>query len=34
VGDGHQGRRETAPFERIIVTAAARNVPPALVDQL
>lgn len=34
VGDGHQGWREAAPFDRIIVTAAARNVPPALVDQL
>ena len=34
VGDGHWGWREAAPFDRTIVTAAARNVPSALVDQL
>lgn len=34
VGDGHAGWREQAPFERIIVTAAAPAPPPALVDQL
>lgn len=33
-GDGWKGWREQAPFERIIVTAAAANVPGALVDQL
>lgn len=26
--------RVAAPFDRVMVTAAARNVPPALVDQL
>ena len=34
VGDGNAGWREQAPFERIIVTAAAPAPPPALVDQL
>jgi protein-L-isoaspartate(D-aspartate) O-methyltransferase len=33
-GDGALGWPEEAPFERIIVTAAAPDVPPALVDQL
>jgi protein-L-isoaspartate(D-aspartate) O-methyltransferase len=34
-GDGHLGWPEEAPFDRIIVTAAADDrVPPALVDQL
>ncbi len=33
-GDGHKGWVEQAPFDRIIVTAAAPQVPPALVDQL
>lgn len=33
-GDGWKGWREQAPFERIIVTAAAASVPGALVDQL
>jgi protein-L-isoaspartate(D-aspartate) O-methyltransferase len=28
------GWREQAPFERIIVTAAAADVPPVLADQL
>jgi protein-L-isoaspartate(D-aspartate) O-methyltransferase len=33
-GDGGDGWPEQAPFERIIVTAAAHDVPPALLDQL
>jgi protein-L-isoaspartate(D-aspartate) O-methyltransferase len=34
VGDGFKGWREQAPFERIMVTAAARDVPGHLADQL
>ena len=33
-GDGSKGWRETAPFERIMVTAAAREVPAILLEQL
>jgi len=33
-GDGSDGWLGQAPFERIIVTAAAQDVPPALLDQL
>lgn len=33
-GDGHAGWPEQAPFDGIIVTAAAPTVPPALIDQL
>jgi protein-L-isoaspartate(D-aspartate) O-methyltransferase len=33
-GDGARGWPEAAPFHRILVTAAAPEVPPALVDQL
>ena len=33
-GDGTKGWPEQAPFDRIIVTAAAREVPPALIEQL
>jgi protein-L-isoaspartate(D-aspartate) O-methyltransferase len=33
-GDGSVGWREQAPFERIIVTAAAAEFPAALLDQL
>ncbi len=33
-GDGGHGWPEYAPFDAIIVTAAAREVPPALVEQL
>lgn len=33
-GDGSKGWKEAAPYERIIVTAAATQVPQALVDQL
>lgn len=32
--DGARGWPEQAPFERIIVTAAAADVPPVLLDQL
>ena len=32
--DGSGGWPEQAPFERILVTAAALDVPPALLDQL
>src|SRR5215203_1581931 len=34
VGDGSRGWLENAPFDRILVTAAAEDVPAALVDQL
>ena len=34
VGDGYLGWQEQAPFDGIIVTAAAAHVPPALVEQL
>ena len=33
-GDGYRGWPEHAPFDAIVVTAAAPSVPPALVDQL
>jgi protein-L-isoaspartate(D-aspartate) O-methyltransferase len=33
-GDGHHGWSESAPFDAIIVTAAAGHIPPALVEQL
>lgn len=32
--DGHYGWSEVAPFDAIIVTAAAGYIPPALVEQL
>jgi protein-L-isoaspartate(D-aspartate) O-methyltransferase len=34
VGDGSRGWPEHAPFDRILVTAAAKEPPQALVDQL
>jgi len=34
VADGRQGWREQAPFDRIVMTAAVPQVPPALLDQL
>jgi protein-L-isoaspartate(D-aspartate) O-methyltransferase len=34
VGDGMAGLADRAPFDRIIVTAAAESVPQALLDQL
>jgi protein-L-isoaspartate(D-aspartate) O-methyltransferase len=33
-GDGLAGVPDRAPFDRILVTAAAEDVPPALVGQL
>ena len=33
-GDGYQGWPEAAPFDAIIVTAAAVRIPPALIAQL
>jgi protein-L-isoaspartate(D-aspartate) O-methyltransferase len=33
-GDGHFGWPEAAPFDAVIVTAAAGFIPPALVEQL
>ena len=33
-GDGAKGWPEAAPFDAILVTAAATSIPPALVDQL
>ena len=33
-GDGHAGWLEHAPYDSIVVTAAAPSVPPALLDQL
>lgn len=34
VGDGTLGWPVHAPFDRIVVTAAARDIPPVLVEQL
>jgi protein-L-isoaspartate(D-aspartate) O-methyltransferase len=34
VGDGTLGWPEQAPFQRIVVTAAANDVPPVLAEQL
>jgi len=34
IGDGYYGWEERAPFDAIIVTAAASHVPPPLVSQL
>ncbi len=33
-GDGYYGLPETAPFDAIVVTAAAEHIPPPLVQQL
>ncbi|MBI3588380.1 protein-L-isoaspartate(D-aspartate) O-methyltransferase [Candidatus Micrarchaeota archaeon] len=33
-GDGKLGFRANAPYDRIIVTAAAKEIPPALIEQL
>ena len=33
-GDGYTGWPDEAPFDAIVVTAAAESIPPALVDQL
>jgi protein-L-isoaspartate(D-aspartate) O-methyltransferase len=34
LGDGSRGWPEQAPFDRIMVTAAAHDIPPVLVEQL
>jgi len=34
IGDGYKGWPEKAPFDAIVVTAAAPRIPQALVDQL
>ena len=34
VGDGNYGWPQEAPFDAILVTAAARRIPPKLVEQL
>ena len=34
IGDGSRGWAEHAPFDKILVTAAAELVPPALIEQL
>jgi protein-L-isoaspartate(D-aspartate) O-methyltransferase len=34
VGDGYYGWEEYAPFDAIIVTAAASHIPPPLIQQL
>lgn len=34
VGDGYYGWKEQAPFDSIIVTAAASHIPPPLIEQL
>lgn len=34
LGDGSLGWKEVAPFDAIIVTAAAPKIPPPLIDQL
>ncbi len=34
IGDGYFGWEEHAPFDAIIVTAAASHIPPPLIDQL
>ncbi len=33
-GDGYLGWRSQAPFDAVIVTAAAGEIPPPLVEQL
>ena len=33
-GDGYKGWAEHAPFDAIVVTAAANHIPQPLVDQL
>ena len=34
IGDGYYGWQEAAPFDGIVVTAAASHVPPPLIQQL
>jgi protein-L-isoaspartate(D-aspartate) O-methyltransferase len=33
-GDGHSGLPENAPFDKILITAAAKKIPETLVQQL
>jgi len=33
-GDGSQGYAEKAPYDRVLVTAAAPDIPKPLIDQL
>lgn len=33
-GDGHSGWEENAPYDKIMVTAAANEIPKTLIDQL
>ena len=33
-GDGYKGWAEHAPFDVIVVTAAASHIPPVLIEQL
>ena len=33
-GDGYQGWKEYAPFDKIIITAAPTEIPPELIKQL
>lgn len=33
-GDGHSGWEEHAPYDKIMVTAAAKEIPETLIDQL
>jgi protein-L-isoaspartate(D-aspartate) O-methyltransferase len=34
IGDGYYGWKEAAPFDAIVVTAAAEHIPPPLIAQL
>ena len=34
IGDGYRGWQEHAPFDAVIVTAAADHIPPPLIEQL
>ncbi|MBN2428670.1 MAG: protein-L-isoaspartate(D-aspartate) O-methyltransferase [Deltaproteobacteria bacterium] len=34
IGDGYYGWKEEAPFDAIVVTAAASHIPPPLIQQL
>jgi protein-L-isoaspartate(D-aspartate) O-methyltransferase len=33
-GDGYEGKPTFGPFDRVIITAAAPNIPPKLIEQL
>lgn len=34
VGDGRRGAPESGPFDAVVVSAATRSIPPALLDQV